>query len=192
MTPGNQRRGVHPAIWIGATIGTLALLCCGIGAVGSMLDDDPTDPPKQVAAAPAGTPTSTPTTEPAAASTAPPVSAPTSPPPPASPSPVYYANCDAARAAGAAPIRRGQPGYRPPLDRDSDGVACESSEGGSTGGGSTGGGSTGGGSTGGGGTDPRFSTCAAAKAAGYGPYVRGRDPEYEWYRDADRDGTVCE
>lgn len=38
---------------------------------------------------------------------------------------VYYRNCDAARAAGAAPIYRGQPGYRVGLDRDSDGVACE-------------------------------------------------------------------
>jgi len=38
---------------------------------------------------------------------------------------VYYRNCDEARAAGAAPILRGQPGYRPPLDRDNDGIACE-------------------------------------------------------------------
>lgn len=38
---------------------------------------------------------------------------------------VYYPNCAAARAAGAAPIRFGQPGYRAPLDADSDGVACE-------------------------------------------------------------------
>lgn len=38
---------------------------------------------------------------------------------------VYYANCAAARAAGAAPLLRGQPGYRPALDRDGDGVACE-------------------------------------------------------------------
>lgn len=37
----------------------------------------------------------------------------------------YYKNCAAARAAGAAPIYRGQPGYRPGLDRDNDGVACE-------------------------------------------------------------------
>jgi uncharacterized protein DUF1524/excalibur calcium-binding domain-containing protein len=43
-----------------------------------------------------------------------------------------------------------------------------------------------------GGIDPRFSTCAAAKAAGYGPYRQGIDPEYDWYRDADHDGTVCE
>jgi hypothetical protein len=42
------------------------------------------------------------------------------------------------------------------------------------------------------GTDPRFSSCKKAKAAGYGPYVSGTDPEYGWYRDGDSDGTVCE
>ncbi|MHC6219855.1 excalibur calcium-binding domain-containing protein [Arthrobacter sp. MMS24-S77] len=44
---------------------------------------------------------------------------------PPAPSSVYYANCTAARAAGAAPIYRGQPGYRPALDRDNDGIGCE-------------------------------------------------------------------
>ncbi|ASW57887.1 hypothetical protein CIK06_21235 [Plantactinospora sp. KBS50] len=38
---------------------------------------------------------------------------------------VYYANCAAVRAAGKAPLHRGQPGYRAGLDRDGDGVACE-------------------------------------------------------------------
>lgn len=38
---------------------------------------------------------------------------------------VYYRNCDAARAAGAAPIRAGQPGYREGMDGDGDGIACE-------------------------------------------------------------------
>ena len=38
---------------------------------------------------------------------------------------VYYPNCTAARAAGAAPIYVGQPGYRAKLDRDRDGIACE-------------------------------------------------------------------
>lgn len=38
---------------------------------------------------------------------------------------VYYQNCDAVRAAGAAPIYRGQPGYAEHLDRDGDGVGCE-------------------------------------------------------------------
>nr|WP_231122157.1 DUF1524 domain-containing protein [Mycobacterium intracellulare] len=46
-------------------------------------------------------------------------------PVPTSDSSVYYPNCKAARAAGAAPIYAGQPGYRPGLDRDGDGVACE-------------------------------------------------------------------
>lgn len=39
---------------------------------------------------------------------------------------VYYANCTEAKAAGAAPLYSGQPGYRSALDRDGDGVACES------------------------------------------------------------------
>ena len=38
---------------------------------------------------------------------------------------VYYRNCKAARDAGAAPLYRGEPGYRPELDRDNDGIACE-------------------------------------------------------------------
>ena len=36
-----------------------------------------------------------------------------------------FANCAEARAAGAAPVRRGEPGYGPHLDRDGDGVGCE-------------------------------------------------------------------
>lgn len=38
---------------------------------------------------------------------------------------VYYANCAAARAAGAAPVRSGDPGYARHLDRDGDGIGCE-------------------------------------------------------------------
>jgi hypothetical protein len=37
----------------------------------------------------------------------------------------YFPNCSAARAAGAAPVRRGEPGYARHLDRDGDGVGCE-------------------------------------------------------------------
>ena len=36
-----------------------------------------------------------------------------------------YSTCTAARDAGAAPVRRGDPGYGPHLDRDGDGIACE-------------------------------------------------------------------
>ena len=46
------------------------------------------------------------------------------PAPEAAPS-TSYANCAAVRAAGAAPLRVGQPGYSRTLDRDGDGVACE-------------------------------------------------------------------
>lgn len=38
---------------------------------------------------------------------------------------VSFRNCSEARAAGAAPIYRGQPGYAGHLDRDGDGIACE-------------------------------------------------------------------
>jgi hypothetical protein len=38
---------------------------------------------------------------------------------------VYYQNCAAARTAGAAPVKRGEPGYGPHLDRDNDGIGCE-------------------------------------------------------------------
>lgn len=61
--------------------------------------------------------------------TAPAPTAPSTPPPaaPAAPSGIRYANCDAARAAGVTPIRRGTPTYdaNRHLDRDGDGVACE-------------------------------------------------------------------
>jgi hypothetical protein len=36
-----------------------------------------------------------------------------------------YANCTQARAAGAAPVRQGDPGYGHHLDRDGDGIGCE-------------------------------------------------------------------
>lgn len=58
----------------------------------------------------------------------------TDPPEPVQPQPlvpqtsggsVYYDNCTEARAAGAAPIYRGDPGYRPKLDGNNNGVACE-------------------------------------------------------------------
>jgi Excalibur calcium-binding domain/Protein of unknown function (DUF1524) len=58
-------------------------------------------------------------TKPSAATSAPPA------PPASSGGDVYYANCAAVRAAGKAPLYRGQPGYRPGLDRDGDGIACE-------------------------------------------------------------------
>jgi hypothetical protein len=58
---------------------------------------------------------------------APPVEqpAPAQPAPQAPSEGVSYANCDAVRAAGAAPIRTGDPGWQQKFDRDGDGVGCE-------------------------------------------------------------------
>lgn len=83
-----------------------------------------TAPTTTTSAAPTTTTTAAPTTttaEPTATTTAAPTTTTTAAPT----SSVYYANCDAARAAGAAPLYRGDAGYRSGLDRDGDGIACE-------------------------------------------------------------------
>ncbi|WP_282200690.1 excalibur calcium-binding domain-containing protein [Collibacillus ludicampi] len=38
---------------------------------------------------------------------------------------MYFANCSEARAAEATTIYEGEPGYRPKLDCDNSGIACE-------------------------------------------------------------------
>jgi len=74
------------------------------------------------ATAPVAKPATTPpVVTPAPQPTPAPVPAPTPAPQPS----VYYKNCTAARAAGAAPVYRGQPGYAAHLDRDNDGIGCE-------------------------------------------------------------------
>ncbi len=82
---------------------------------------DTAAPASQLAPAPPAQPQPAPPAAQAPAAPAPAVPAPAAPAPAA----VYYANCTAARAAGAAPLRAGQPGYREQMDGDSDGVACE-------------------------------------------------------------------
>lgn len=55
-----------------------------------------------------------------------PVADPASVPQPAAQlAPVYFQNCTAVRAAGAAPILQGEPGYGTHLDRDGDGIGCD-------------------------------------------------------------------
>ncbi|MFF7181709.1 excalibur calcium-binding domain-containing protein [Streptomyces sp. NPDC008121] len=125
-------------------------------------------------AAPTPTPTPTPKPTPAPTRTK-----------KAAPPAVLYPNCAAARAAGAAPVRRGDPGYGRHLDGDGDGTGCESSSGGGSG--SGGGGGTGGG----GGGDTYYRNCAAARAAGAAP-VRVGDPGYGRHLDRDGDGVACE
>ncbi|WP_234433376.1 excalibur calcium-binding domain-containing protein, partial [Streptomyces sp. NRRL WC-3549] len=110
---------------------------------------------------------------------------------PAKPS-VYYENCDAARAAGAAPVYRGDPGYAAHLDRDNDGVGCEPyGRSGSSGGSSGGSSSTGGGGGTGGGGSTYYANCSAVRAAGAAPIHRG-EPGYASHLDRDGDGVACE
>ncbi|MER8092039.1 excalibur calcium-binding domain-containing protein [Streptomyces goshikiensis] len=93
-----------------------------------------TDCPERAGAARQASKAPAPAASPTPARTAVPVSTPVPPkpkqpqtPPPANdePEPVFFKNCDAAKAAGKAPVRRGQPGYRDALDRDKDGIACD-------------------------------------------------------------------
>ncbi|MGW2988333.1 excalibur calcium-binding domain-containing protein [Streptomyces goshikiensis] len=91
-----------------------------------------TDCPERAGAARQASKAPVPAASPTPARTAVPVSTPVPPkpkkpqtPPPANDEPVFFKNCDAAKAAGKAPIRRGQPGYRDALDRDKDGIACD-------------------------------------------------------------------
>ncbi|MEV4624874.1 excalibur calcium-binding domain-containing protein [Micromonospora sp. NPDC049523] len=209
-----QRRSTRARVGIllGTPLALLVFCCGGLAVIGASADEPSGKKPADTAAVaaqanstsapapeaatpvvPSSEPAAVPTTaEPAPTTTAPKPAKTTGAPKPAkttaSPKPVYYANCTAVRAAGKAPLAKGKPGYRAALDADGDGVACETTEGGGT-------------ApkppappppAEGGGNDPRFSTCAKAKAAGYGPYRRGVDPEYSWYRDADNDGVVCE
>ncbi|MFF0743149.1 excalibur calcium-binding domain-containing protein [Streptomyces sp. NPDC004111] len=88
----------------------------------------------------------------------------------------YYADCAAVRAAGAAPIRSGDPGYGRHLDRDGDGVACGGKAGKPHEGGQSG---------------VFYKNCAAVRAVGADPIRRG-DPGYGPHLDSDGDGTGCD
>ncbi|WP_116200828.1 excalibur calcium-binding domain-containing protein [Amycolatopsis circi] len=91
------------------------------------------EPCKGVINAPTPVLTPTPTPTPQKETPAPRTSEQAAPPPPPvedqpepeQPSSAYYKNCAAAKAAGVTPLHRGDPGYRPALDRDGDGIACE-------------------------------------------------------------------
>ncbi|MFC9786329.1 DUF1524 domain-containing protein [Rhodococcus sp. NPDC127528] len=105
---------------------------CGAAPARVVPAADPTVERQQVttvAPAPAPVPfVAPPATAPAPAAVVPPPAPAPAPAPAPVPQPgagVSYANCSAVRAAGAAPIYAGQPGYSRKLDRDGDGVACE-------------------------------------------------------------------
>ncbi len=95
----------------------LGNLLKGCGAAPATTTPPPTSPP----------PTSPPPTSPPP--TNPPPTSPPPPPPPSGPgsnADGSYKNCTEARERGGAPVHRGQPGYGTHLDRDGDGVGCES------------------------------------------------------------------
>lgn len=89
-------------------------------------DQEPA-PPSAPMADPASAPQPAPMEEGAPAQQPVPIEepAPALQPEPVAPAAVYYANCTAVRAAGAAPIFAGQPGYGTHLDGDKDGIACD-------------------------------------------------------------------
>jgi hypothetical protein len=97
-------------------------------AIARILASCPNEPAVTSAFAPAAPVVAAPEPAPEPAP-APPVAAPDpapAPAPPPAPAPVvYYENCTAVRAAGAAPIHVGDPGYSRKLDRDGDGIGCE-------------------------------------------------------------------
>lgn len=99
---------------------------------------------------------------------------------------VFYANCTEARNAGVTNIKKGEPGYDSKLDRDGDGIACESSDYESS-------------SAAQPAPKPQpeqntsvfYKNCTEAKKAGVTPIYRGQ-PGYASHLDRDGDGIACE
>ena len=122
------------AVGEGVSTSSTITLTVAENAVASLVmtpDESPSATPEPVATPePEVTPEPEPASEePAEASDAPAVEEEPAAPAPA-PQPVraptqMYSSCAQARAAGAAPLYEGDPGYNPRLDRDKDGVACE-------------------------------------------------------------------
>jgi hypothetical protein len=149
ITPKRPRRGLNHKLF-GVIAIVVLLMISGVTVVHALSEQDRPrtgDSPGQSAtpstassgppapAGPGATATASPDQSPSKAaspSTAPPPALPAQPLPSPShreaspiPSPiVFYQNCQQAWAAGAAPMYWGQPGYRPELDEDHDGVAC--------------------------------------------------------------------
>jgi outer membrane biosynthesis protein TonB len=94
-------------------------------AIATVLSSCPNEPLPGGVVAQIPEPVAVPAPAPAPAPRPAPAPKPAPAPAPAPAPSVYYKNCDAARAAGAAPVHRGDPGYASHLDRDGDGIGCE-------------------------------------------------------------------
>lgn len=101
-----------------AAAGLAALVAAGC------LSPPPDGPPDPTPSTTAGIGTRAPATTPPT-TTPPKAPAATKPPTTRPATRARYRSCAEARAAGAAPLRPGDPGWNPNLDRDGDGVACE-------------------------------------------------------------------
>jgi hypothetical protein len=126
-SPSPGRRSRTP-LWLGASV--VGLLVVIAWVIGGTRARTPTAGPTMATGTPTVAATSVaapPTPEPTSETTAPPTrSARKSTAAPTRSNPaVYYRSCEAAQAAGVAPLRTGDPGYRIGLDPDGDGVACE-------------------------------------------------------------------
>ena len=116
IVAARRRKRSRTPLWVGVAI--VGLLVVIGGALGLARGVTPPVPAVAVAtpvAAPPSPVVDRPTAGPSRKTPAT-----TTPKPPA----VYYKNCGVALAEGAAPILRGEPGYRSGLDPDGDGVAC--------------------------------------------------------------------
>jgi hypothetical protein len=168
--PDRCRRGAGAAVVVGALAGSPDET--------QARPDELTAAAETTTASPTASPSPTPSPTAVPTTTRP---APKTPAPRTAPPAPYYANCTAVRAAGKAPLRRGQPGYRSGLDGDSDGVACEVATSRPT---------TAAPPPPGGG-DVYYANCSAARAAGAAPLYRG-EPGYRAALDRDDDGIACE
>jgi len=96
-------------------------------AVANVLDSCPSEPvPTAADAAKRTTAGGATVTVPKAAAAGTAAKAPAAPEAEPASSSVSYQNCTAVKAAGAAPIKAGDPGWDTKFDRDGDGVGCES------------------------------------------------------------------
>jgi hypothetical protein len=119
VAPARPRRRSRTPLWVG--VGVVGLLVVIGGVLAMSRQSAPPAQTVAVAAPSSAVPSTLAVTRPTATPSAPLKEAITAnPKPPA----VYYKNCGVALAEGAAPIQKGEPGYRTGLDPDGDGVAC--------------------------------------------------------------------
>jgi hypothetical protein len=100
----------------------------GAGAAGQLPDAaaEQAELPQRLPAPPPPVSTPAPTPSRAPAPGPVPAPAPRAPAPAPAPAPgAFYQNCDAVRAAGAAPILPGDPGWQQKFDGDGDGIGCD-------------------------------------------------------------------